>query len=140
MGKYVKKGGNGGVRPGAGRPFVPNEEQRNAVGLYVALGRPYDLICQLMIHPATGKPIDKNTFMKVFAQEIAQAQARLDLVVATSFGAKLRAGDNFALARYMHNRWGWDKQKHEQSAPDGQPIEHEREIVVRFIKPPPRDD
>jgi hypothetical protein len=72
----VKKKGTGamsGGKPGrSGRKsFVATPEQRNNVKILVGLGVPQAMICQLVVNPQTGKPLDEGTLKKHFPREIA---------------------------------------------------------------------
>jgi len=57
--------GNGAVsgKPGrSGRKsFVATTEQRNNVKILVGLGVPQAMICQLVVNPQTGKPLDEGS-------------------------------------------------------------------------------
>ena len=59
----VKKKGTGAMsgKPGrSGRKsFVATPEQRNNVKILVGLGVPQAMICELVVNPQTGKPLDE---------------------------------------------------------------------------------
>src|SRR6202035_934241 len=93
--------GNGAVsgKPGrSGRKsFVATTEQRNNVKILVGLGVPQAMICQLVVNPQTGKPLDEGTLKKHFPREIAVGAAELharmgSFMVANIFGMTPRAG------------------------------------------------
>ena len=75
----VKKKGTGAMsgKPGrSGRKsFVATPEQRNNVKILVGLGIPQAMICQLVVNPQTGKPLDEGTLKKHFPREIAVGAA-----------------------------------------------------------------
>ena len=67
----IKKEGTGAMsgKPGrSGRKsFVATPEQRNNVKILVGLGVPQAMICQLVVNPQTGKPLDEGTLKKAFS-------------------------------------------------------------------------
>src|ERR1700726_1519240 len=97
----VKKKGTGAMsgKPGrSGRKsFVATPEQRNNVKILVGLGVPQAMICQLVVNPQTGKPLDEGTLKKHFPREIAVGVAELharmgSFMVANIFGMTPPAG------------------------------------------------
>jgi hypothetical protein len=75
----VKKKGTGAMSGKPGRcgrkSFVATPEQRNNVKILVGLGVPQAMICQLMVNPQTGKPLDEGTLKKHFPRGIAMGAA-----------------------------------------------------------------
>ena len=70
--------GLGGEPGRSGRKsFVATPEQRNNVKILVGLGVPQAMICQLVVNPQTGKPLDEGTLKKHFPREIAVGAAEL---------------------------------------------------------------
>ena len=59
------------------KSFVATPEQRNNVKILVGLGVPQAMICQLVVNPQTGKPLDEGTLKKHFPREIAVGAAEL---------------------------------------------------------------
>jgi len=57
------------------KSFVATPEQRNNVKILVGLGVPQAMICQLVVNPQTGKPLDEGTLKKHFPREIAVGAA-----------------------------------------------------------------
>ena len=49
------------------KSFVATPEQRNNVKILVGLGVPQAMICQLVVNPQTGKPLDEGTLKKAFS-------------------------------------------------------------------------
>jgi hypothetical protein len=97
----IKKKGTGAMsgKPGrSGRKsFVATPEQRNNVKILVGLGVPQAMICQLVVNPQTGKPLDEGTLKKHFPREIAVGAAELharmgSFMVANIFGMTPPAG------------------------------------------------
>src|ERR1035437_6547609 len=76
-------------RPGQGRPegqgFHPTDEQRAMVKAAAGYRIPEDEIVQVIINPATKRPISKVTLIKHFKDEIAQGYAslRMRIMAAT---------------------------------------------------------
>ena len=65
-----------------------------------AVPRPVREIATLIINPKTGKQIDEELVPLVFADELKSAQAKYDLLCASSMGRKLKEGDNFLRWRF----------------------------------------
>jgi hypothetical protein len=59
------------------KSFVATPEQRNNVKILVGLGVPQAMICQLVVTPQTGKPLDEGTLKKHFSREIGVGAAEL---------------------------------------------------------------
>jgi hypothetical protein len=76
------------------------------VSALAAIPRPIREIATLIINPATGRQIDEELVSRVFADELKSAQAKYDLLCASSMGRKLKEGDNFTMAFWGRNRWG----------------------------------
>jgi hypothetical protein len=79
------------------KSFVATPEQRNNVKILVGLGVPQAMICQLVVNPQTGKPLDEGTLKKHFPREIAVGAAELharmgSFMVANIFGMTPPAG------------------------------------------------
>ena len=51
------------------KSFVATPEQRSNVKILVGLGVPQAMICQLVVNPQTGKPLDEGTLKKHFPRE-----------------------------------------------------------------------
>src|SRR5580693_4951698 len=89
--------GNGAVsgKPGrSGRKsFVATTEQRNNVKILVGLGVPQAMICQLVVNPQTGKPLDEGTLKKHFPREIAVGAAELHARMGELYGGEYLRDD-----------------------------------------------
>lgn len=73
----------------AGRKlFKPTPEQRMQVGIWSACGMPQEMICQRIINPETGKPLDDNTLRKHFKVELDAALELANSQVAQSLFKK----------------------------------------------------
>jgi hypothetical protein len=131
--------GNGAVsgKPGrSGRKsFVATTEQRNNVKILVGLGVPQAMICQLVVNPQTGKPLDEGTLKKHFPREIAVGAAELharmgSFMVANIFGMTPPAGTQpiknessraMLSIFFAKTRMGW-KEAIQHEGKDGGPI------------------
>ena len=58
-------------------PSLRPPEQRNNVKILVGLGVPQAMICQLVVNPQTGNPLDEGSLKKHFPREIAVGAAEL---------------------------------------------------------------
>ena len=72
------------------KSFVATPEQRNNKKILVGLGVPQAMICQLVVNPQTGKPLDEGTLKKHFPREIAVGAAELHAVYVSCGGQSLR--------------------------------------------------
>jgi hypothetical protein len=92
----VKKKGTGAIsgKPGrSGRKsFVATPEQRNNVKIRVGLGVPQAMICQLVVNPQTGKPLDEGTLKKHFRREIASSTAMAEASRRSPWSERHRIG------------------------------------------------
>src|SRR5580698_2344437 len=62
---FVISGAMSGKPGRSGRKsFVATPEQRNNVKILVGLGVPQAMICQLVVNPQTGKPLDEGPLEK----------------------------------------------------------------------------
>ena len=95
--------------PRGDKPFVPTDAQRKMVIAMAAVPRPVREIATLIINPKTGRHIDEELVSRVFADKLKSAQAQYDLMCASSMGRKLKEGDNFTMAFWGRNKWGWDR-------------------------------
>src|ERR1700730_16716425 len=79
------------------KTFVPIPEQHRNVKALVALWIPQEEICQLVINPQTGKPLDQKSLRKHFEREIAVGTTELhagigNFMVSTILGRAPPAG------------------------------------------------
>jgi hypothetical protein len=82
------------------KSFVATPEQRNNVKILVGLGVPQAMICQLVVNPQTGKPLDEGTLKKHFPREIAVGAAeRIPLLLhLSSFVVATERGSAHAMS------------------------------------------
>jgi hypothetical protein len=59
------------------KTFVPTSEQRNSIKVLAGLRIPQEQICQLVINPQTGKPLDEKSLRRHFKREIATGEIEL---------------------------------------------------------------
>jgi len=128
------------------KTFVPTPEQHRNVKALVALGIPQEEICQLVINPQTGKPLDVKSLRKHFGLEIETAEIKLhalmnNFTVANILGtappAGTRAIDNqharaSLLKFFAKTRMGWKEPVvNRQKEPVDGPIEYQDATSVR---------
>lgn len=103
-------------------------EQMSAVGI------PQESIC-LVIRDG----IDDKTLRKHFRRELDTAAVKANAKVGGTLFNKAMAGDTTAAIFWAKTRMGWkEKQHHEHSGPDGDPIENK--WTVEFINATPRGE
>jgi hypothetical protein len=64
------------------KTFVQTAEQHNNVKVLSGSGMPQEQICQLVINPQTGKPLDEKSLRKHFKREIATGEIELHTQVS----------------------------------------------------------
>ena len=79
------------------KTFVPTSEQGNSVKVLAGLRIPQEQICQLVINPQTGKPLDEKSLRRHFKREIAAGEIELyarvgNFIVANILGVASPAG------------------------------------------------
>jgi hypothetical protein len=112
--KSAPRPGNGGRRPGAGRPaeFVPTKEMRALVKMHLALrAYSYADLCEILINPTTGEPISTDTFARCFKREIKIAKMDIDGIAMGGFVRQLRKGNMTAFTLHAKTQWGWSERK-----------------------------
>jgi hypothetical protein len=68
----------------------------------------YDELCEVLINPATNRPISVATFERCFKREIKTAKMDIDTIALGGFVQQLRKG-NMAAFALMAKRWGWGR-------------------------------
>ena len=126
---YKKIGGNGGARPGAGRPaFEPTPAERKQVEALSGYGLPIEQIGALV---RDGIHID--TLRAHFASELQSGKAKANAQVGKTLFQKAMGGDTTAMIWWSKSQMRWaETQKHELTGADGAPLEFakiERVIV-----------
>jgi hypothetical protein len=107
------------------------------VRLAVGFGMPQERICQAILNPSTGKPIDEKTLRKAFAEEIRMGAFEMDMLASSSMAQQIRAGAGWAVMFYMKNRMRWaDRDSLEMTGKGGGPID--QNITVEFVRAPKR--
>ena len=127
---YVKKGGNGGAREGAGRkPFEPTDHERKQVEAMSGYGLPIEQIAVLV-----RDGIDTDTLRKHFAQELISGKAKANAQVGKTLFQKVMAGDTTAAIWWSKTQMRWKEvQQHELTGADGAPLEFAKieRVVIR---------
>ena len=128
---YVKKGGSGGARPGAGRkPFQPTDEERKQVESMSGFGVPIEQITCLI-----RGGINLDTLRKYFSKELVEGKAKANSKVGQTLFQKAISGDTTAAIWWSKTQMGWkETQKHELTGEDGGPIGIQ-EITRKVVKP-----
>ena len=126
---YKKIGGNGGARPGAGRPaFEPTAAERKHVEALSGYGLPIEQIAVLV-----REGIHIDTLRAHFATELQSGKAKANAQVGKTLFQKVMAGDTTAAIWWSTTQMRWaETQKHELTGADGAPLEFakiERVIV-----------
>jgi hypothetical protein len=120
------------------KPFVPSAEQRQNVEAMVGFGIPVDDIARLIINPATGKPIDKKSLYKHFADEIATGHTKAIAAVAQSMFVEATKGEHppsrvSAAQFWLSRRGGWKETTvTEHIGKDGSPIDVRHSIELKL--------
>lgn len=128
--EYIKKGGNGGARDGAGRkPFEPTDAERKQVEAMSGYGLPIEQIAILVRNG-----IDADTLRKHFATELVAGKAKANSGVGRTLFQKAMGGDTAAMIWWSKTQMRWaETQKHEHTGADGAPIEFRKieRVVVK---------
>ena len=127
---YKKIGGNGGARPGAGRPaFEPTIAERKQVEALSGYGLPIEQIAVLV-----RDGIHVDTLRAHFATELVSGKAKANGQVGKTLFQKVMAGDTTAAIWWSKTQMRWaETQKHEVTGADGAPLEF-REIKRVIVK------
>lgn len=107
-------------------PFKPDQEQRMMVSVMSSCGFPHEAICQRIINPRTGKPIDAKTLRRAFRAELDAGMATANAIVAQSLFKKATgsgAQSVTAAIFWLKCRAGWKPiEGVELTGKDGQPL------------------
>ena len=122
---------SGGRREGSGRkPFEPTLLERKRVVELAGYGMNQDHIASLI-----RDGINKETLAKYFHTELVTGKALVNAEVGQLYINKIRSGDTAALIWWTKSQMGWsEKQRHEITGPDGEPIQFSR--IERVIVDP----
>lgn len=117
--EYVKKGGNGGAREGAGRKsFEPTDAERKQVEAMSGYGLPIEQIAVLV-----RGGIDTDTLRKHFSKELIEGKAKANGQVGKTLFQKAMGGDTTAAIWWSKTQMRWKEvQAHEITGKDGAPI------------------
>jgi len=112
----VKRGKNGGARPGAGRPaFEPTDYDRKQVEAMAGYGVPFEQIAALI---RGGISID--TLRSHFSSELISGKAKANAQVGKGVFQKAMAGDTTAMIWWTKTQMRWaETHRLEHTSPDG---------------------
>lgn len=112
----VKRGKNGGARPGAGRPaFEPTEVDRKQVEAMAGYGVPFEQIAALI---RGGIGID--TLRAHFSSELISGKAKANAQVGKGVFQKAMSGDTTAMIWWTKTQMRWaETHRLEHTSPDG---------------------
>lgn len=115
----VKRGKNGGARPGAGRPaFEPTDVDRKQVEAMAGYGVPFEQIAALI---RGGISID--TLRSHFSFELISGKAKANAQVGKGVFQKAMSGDTTAMIWWTKTQMRWKEvQQHEITGPGGGPV------------------
>ncbi len=115
----VKRGKNGGARPGAGRkPFEPTDAERKQVEAMSGYGVPFEQIAALI---REGICID--TLRDKFATELVNGKAKANAQVGKGVFQKAMSGDTTAMIWWTKTQMRWkETQQHEITGDAEKPL------------------
>lgn len=121
----IKRGKNGGARPGAGRPaFVPTDDERRQVEALSGYGVPQDQIAILV-----RGGIHLDTLREHFSTELLTGKAKANGQIGKTLFQKAIAGDTAAAIWWSKSQMRWaDTHKHELTGANGGPLKVEAEL------------
>jgi hypothetical protein len=126
---YVKKGGNGGAREGAGRPaFEPTAEDRKQVEAMSGYGLPHSYIAALI-----GDGICLDTLRKHFPDELQKGKAKANLKVGQTLFQKAIGGDVGAAIWWSKTQMGWRESVQLDNVSSDGTMSPKSELTVRII-------
>ena len=106
-------------------PFIPTKEQVLTVRVMTACGMPQEVICQQIINPENGKPIDSKTLRKVFREELDGGKSVANALVAQSLFKKATSGTGqgavTAAIFWLKTQAGWK---------ETQKVEHSGGVII----------
>lgn len=88
-------------------PFSPTKKQRETVALLSSFGIPQEAICEEIVNPATGEPIDGKTLRKHFRAEVKLGKSRTVAKVARALVKGALKGNIVAQIFYLKTQGGW---------------------------------
>lgn len=102
------------------------DEQRMTVAIMASVGFPHKQICERIINPQTGKPIDKETLFKRFREEMDGGKVIANAIVAQSLFKKATgngAQSVTAAIFWLKSQAGWKQTEAvELTGKDGAPL------------------
>ena len=129
---YVKRGGNGGAREGAGRPaFVPDDAERRQVEALAGYGLPFEHIAVLV-----RKGISLDTLRAHFASELVTGKAKANGQIGKTLFQKATNGDTTAMIWWTKTQMRWrEVSSLEVSGAGGKPlqIDHRHQLNLSSL-------
>lgn len=128
--RYVKKGGNGGARPGAGaKGYTFTDIERAQVEKMAGLGVPLHQIGSLI-----REGIDKDTVIKHFRKELDNGKAKINAKIGLTLYQQAMAGNTSAAIWWTKSQMGWRDQSRIDITSNGQTIGSSNDMVLAAIK------
>lgn len=125
---YIKKGGNGGVREGAGRkPFEPTAREREQVEAMAGFGVPYEQIAALV-----RDGIHKETLFKHFRKELDQGKAKANAQIGKTLFQQATSGNTAAAIWWSKSQMGWRETQSIDHTTNGEPLQPS---VIEIVAP-----
>ena len=94
----------------ASRRFEPTTAQCMQVEIAAACGLPHARICERILNPLTGRPIDEKTLCRAFAQELERGAVTANAAVAQNLFKHATGGGTQAVSAakfWLQCRAGW---------------------------------
>ena len=105
------------------KSFVATPEQRNNVKILVGLGVPQAMICQLVVNPQTGKPLDEGTLKKHFPPICECVSCGISFHTANPEPIKNESSRAMLSIFFAKTRMGWKETVvSEHANADGKPF------------------
>lgn len=124
-----------------GKSFRPTPEQRHLVATLCGLKCSWEELRLLVLHQDTGLPVTKNTLHKHFKRELAEGSARVKALIGQKYVEAVQRGESWAIRLGLRNRYNWAFEGSQPLMPsDGDVALEVRDIGVRFILPPKREE
>lgn len=128
--RYVKKGGSGGARPGAGaKGYTFTDIERAQVEKMAGLGVPLHQIGSLI-----REGIDKDTVIKHFRKELDNGKAKINSKIGLTLYQQAMAGNVAAAIWWTKSQMGWRDQSRIDITSNGQTIGSSNDMVLAAIK------
>lgn len=126
----------------ASKKFVASEQQKHIVAQLCGAKMSWDNLRLLILNPATGKPISKETLQSAFREELAVGKARVQSILIRSFIDLVEDRQGNSNARWSATMWGLERLCGFQPNGFGMRVgasgeEKEKTISIQFVQPNP---